>query len=176
MYVADIEERAPRKVQTNINEMSQPFWSHDGKWIYFIGGASSGRIYRCHPDGGSTEALSSDAGSFPQETSNGEDLYFLGSGNPVLKKIALKRPGAESLVEEMPAVGLFNWYVVPQGVYFIPNDASALEYFEFSSKKISRRAKIPGLVMGFSVSPDGRSIAYASVQDDSNIMLVENWN
>ena len=176
MYIADIEERVPRKLQTNITEMSQPFWSHDGKWIYFIGGKDSGRIYRSRTDGGSAEALSSDAGSFPQETWNGEDLYFQGSTNSVLKKIALKKPGAESLVEEIPAVGPINWYVVPQGIYFIPKDGSALEYFEFNSKKISRPTEIPGPVMGFSVSPDGRSIAYAIGQSDSDIMLVENWN
>ncbi len=176
VYIADIEERVPHKVQTNINEMSQPFWSHDGKWIYFIGGANAGRIYRCHPDGGSAEALSSDLGSFPQEAWNGEDLYFLSSGTPVLKKISLKKAGAESVIEEMPPVELLNWYVVPQGIYFIPNDALVLEYFEFSSKRISRRVEITGPMMGFSVSPDGRSIAYASVQEDSDIMLVDNWN
>src|SRR5215472_9475659 len=41
VYIADIEERVPHKLRSNIEEMSQPFWSHDGKWIYFIGGASS---------------------------------------------------------------------------------------------------------------------------------------
>ena len=76
VYVVDIAERVPRKLATNLADASQPSWSRDGKSIYFIAGGSPGRIYRCAPDGGGAVALSTGNGSFPQESFDGETVYF----------------------------------------------------------------------------------------------------
>jgi serine/threonine protein kinase len=38
IYVVDATERVSRKLNTGTDEASVPSWSHDGKWIYFIGG------------------------------------------------------------------------------------------------------------------------------------------
>jgi serine/threonine protein kinase len=55
LYIVDIAERVPRKLSTSTREASVPSWSHDGKWIYFIGGGDEpggGRIFRVAPEGG----------------------------------------------------------------------------------------------------------------------------
>ena len=179
VYIVDIEERVPHRVRTNIDEMSQPSWSHDGKWIYFVGGVDSGRIFRCPVEGGQAEALSSQPGSIPQEAPARDEIYFVTNlvGDSTLKVISLKKPGTESTVEGMPSVNFSNWVVVPGGIFFLPNDRWSLEYFDFASRKISHLVEISGEpVMGISVSQDRRSLVYARLQQaDSDIMLVEHW-
>jgi Tol biopolymer transport system component/DNA-binding winged helix-turn-helix (wHTH) protein len=179
VYIVDSEERVPHRLLTNVEEMSQPSWSHDGKWIYFIGGASSGRIFRCSAEGGKAEALSSQDGSFPQEAFGGDEVYFVTNlvGNPRLKVISLKKPGIESMVEGMPSVNFVDWAVVPQGIYFLPSDEWSLEYFAFAAHKVNRLMEISSEpVMGISVSRDQHWIIYSRLQQaDSDIMVVEPW-
>src|SRR6266436_1147303 len=37
VYIADTSTRVPHKLPTNVREISDPEWSHDGNWIYFRG-------------------------------------------------------------------------------------------------------------------------------------------
>ena len=179
VYIADIEERVPRRLRTNLEEMHQPFWSHDGKWIYFVGGPSSW-IYRCPAAGGDAEVLSRQTGAFPQESFGGDQVYFAANaaGNPTLMVISLKKPGSESMVEGMHSINLADWAVVPNGIYFLPAGKWSLEYLDFATKKVSHIMELSDEpVWGFSVSQDQRSIAYARLQEaDSDIMVVENWH
>ena len=48
------------------------------------------------PDGGEAEVLSSQAGSFPQESFAGDQVYLVANvaGNPTLMVISLKKPGS----------------------------------------------------------------------------------
>ena len=163
---------------TNLKEISQPFWSHDGKWIYFIEGAHSGRIHRSPAEGGQAEVLSSEAGSFPQESFDGSRVYFATVlGNPRLMVIPLAKPGSESPVAGIPSVNVVDWAVAPKGIYFLPNDKWSLEYFDFGAQKVTRLMELSDEpIMGLSVSQDQRSIVYARLQEaDTDIMVVENW-
>ena len=178
VYIADLEERVPRRLTTNLKEISQPFWSHDGKWIYFIEGAHSGRIHRSPAEGGQAEVLSSEAGSFPQESFDGSRVYFATVlGNPRLMVIPLAKPGSESPVAGIPSVNVVDWAVAPKGIYFLPNDKWSLEYFDFGAQKVTRLMELSDEpIMGLSVSQDQRSIVYARLQEaDTDIMVVENW-
>ena len=47
VFIVDIDERAARKLDTGTPGAFNPSWSHDSKWIYFVGGsddAMGGRI------------------------------------------------------------------------------------------------------------------------------------
>lgn len=180
VYIADIEERKPHRLRTNIEEMSQPFWSHDGRWIYFVAGADSGRIFRCPAEGGRAEVLSSQAGSFPQESLGGDQVYFVTNvvSNPTLMVISLKESGGESLVGGIPSVNFANWAVAARGIYFVPNNNFSLEYFDFATKKVSHLMQLSNeVLMGISVSQDQRSIVYGRLQQaGSDIVVVENWH
>jgi Tol biopolymer transport system component/DNA-binding winged helix-turn-helix (wHTH) protein len=179
VYIVDIANLAPRQLTTNVPEPSQPSWSHDGKWIYFIAGGSPGRIYKCPPEGGNAVALSAGAGFFPQESVDGETVYFVdfSPGRAVLMQVSLKHPGTQSVVEGMPDILPTNWVVVQDGIFFLSQDDVTLSYFDFASRKVQQLLKMKDQGnVALSVSPDRHWLLFAKVeQPDWDIMLVEHF-
>ena len=106
--MADVAERKPRKLVTNISDVMRPHWSRDGKWIYFRSN-ESGRmgVYRCPASGGDAIALAKDIdGINPRESFDGKTVYFASNHDKsTLKKVALlAQPGTESEVDGLPRV------------------------------------------------------------------------
>ena len=100
IYVADVAERKPRKLVTNITNVVRPHWSRDGKWIYFRSN-ESGRtgVYRCPASGGDAVLLAKDIDAInPRESFDGKTVYFASNHDKsTLKKVALPaQPGTES--------------------------------------------------------------------------------
>jgi Tol biopolymer transport system component/DNA-binding winged helix-turn-helix (wHTH) protein len=184
VYVVDITERMPRKVVTNLPNMSIPSWSHDGKWLYFRSTATHTdveRIFRCPASGGEAVPLSVASSGSPWESYDGETLYFADrSSKSSLHTLSLRPPGADSVLTGMPAVDdASEWTVVPRGIYFVPADApKSVCYFDFATKQVRQVfAADKSFDDSLSVSPDGRWILYTQ-RDEGNtdIMLVENFH
>jgi Tol biopolymer transport system component/DNA-binding winged helix-turn-helix (wHTH) protein len=184
LYIVDVAERVPRKLSTGTDQASVPFWSHDGKWIYFMGGgddAGGERIQRVAPVGGRAQVVSSARGYGPQESFDGRWAYFAHGGSTwTLQMASLNPTGTESRVEGMPPLSFgANWTLVREGVYFFPAEAPrTLSYFDFATKRARPVFKAGGGVfLGTSVSPDGRYILYAQFDDArSDIMLVNDFH
>jgi Tol biopolymer transport system component len=178
IYVADVAERVPRKLVTNISDVIRPYWSRDGKWIYFrsseVGRAG---LYRCPASGGDAVPLSKDIDAYEaNESSDGRTVYFTSRG--VLKRVAVPvHPGTESAVEGLPST--LHWTVSAGGIYFVPDDAArSVRYFDFGSKQIRPLFEVDkDFGAGLSVSPDGRWMLYSQGGDvNSDIMLAEHFH
>jgi serine/threonine protein kinase len=175
IYVVDVFERVPRKLVTDIRQMTHPSWSRDGQWIYFD---SDQNGYRCAMMGGN--AVRVGGSGFPQESFDGKVLYSASRQlNAELIMFSLDGAFPESTVEGLPPIihqGL--WTVVPGGVYFVPMDApQSLRYFDFATKKIRQIFEAPkNFGTGLSVSPGGDSILYSQAdEDNTDIMLVDHF-
>jgi len=182
VYVADISERMPRKLVTDIRYTSEASWSLDAKWIYFVGNGqeAGGIIYRCPAEGGNAAVLSSERGAFPGQFFDPDTVYFASrfDGNTLLKRISLAHPGKQMPVEGLPPMRyVSDWTVVPGGIYFIPADLlQSIRFFDFRSRKVSEVFSIDtAFALGLSASPDARWLVYPQVDElDSNIMLISN--
>jgi Tol biopolymer transport system component len=182
VYVMNITEQAPRKLNTGTGEASVPSWSHDGKWIYFIGGGSAGgdRIYRVHSEGGQSTPVSSARGWGPKESLDGRYVYFASSASngTSLQRASLGPIGTESPVDGIPALSFAaNWTIVRDGIYFFPgDDFTTLSFFDFASKQVRQILKGQLVFYGVSVSPDQRYIVYARHEiPKRDVMLVDNF-
>jgi Tol biopolymer transport system component len=186
LYIADIAERMPRKLATNITVVYVPSWSHDGKWIYFISGGADPqrRIYRCPANGGDAVLLAAlPVGDFaygPVESFDGSTVYFATRFRGAqLYAVSLKRVGAATMLKGMPLVSLYYlWTVAPGGIYFVPADApKSVRYFDFETSKVREIFKVDrDFDVGLSVSSNARWILYTQVSEEkSDIMLVEHF-
>ena len=183
VYIVDISERKPRRVITNLPNVSRPSWSHDGRWLYVQSTAAHSdveRIFRCPATGGDAVALSAKAGFFPWESNEGETLYFANHAEKAsIHMVSVQSAGTESALRGTPAVlDASEWTVVPGGIYFVPADApKSVRYFDFATRQVRQIFEVSkGFQDSLSVSPDGRWILYTQREPDSaDIMLVENF-
>ena len=128
IYIADLSERIPRKLVTNISDAALPHWSRDGKWIYFMSSeVGKTGIYRCPASGGDAIALSKSKGNIDgtvaQESFDGDAVFFASRfEKPTLKKVPLSALPATALeVEGLPRLseGVL-WTLSRGGIYFVP--------------------------------------------------------
>lgn len=186
IYIADLAERKPRKVPTNVSFKYRPSWSHDGNWIYFVSGALGKEgIYRCPAAGGNATVISTDIHALsPRESSDGNTLYFASAADArsgaSLKRASLSdQRGAES--EVYPSLHVKNaehWVLSATGIYFVPAEAPrSVRLFEFATSRARTLFEADNVLdSGLSLSPDGRWILYSQSSDPAgDIMLVNDF-
>ena len=178
-YIADISDRVAHKLKTNIHVLEFPYWSHDGKWIYFVGYEGNGHnLYRCPAEGGDATLLFGSMDWLAAiESFDGKHLYV---SDGTIMMLAPDRPeAAPQKVPQMPDVpGLSQWAVVAEGIYCRPlGNPRSISFYDFATKHTRELFKADkDLGAGMSISPDGRYMLYSQV-DESNagIMLVNHF-
>ena len=184
VYTVDLSDRVAHKLKTNIRVTSQPFWSHDGRWIYFRGSEGIGRqLYRCPAEGGDASLLTASQDlRTPIESSDGKVLYFPGNyGDANIMMLALDRPGATpQQVPDMPKISHeAQWALMPDGIYFTtPASPRTICFYDFATRRTKQIFTADkDLVEGMSLSPDRRYMLYSQMDEhNSDIMLVDHFS
>jgi len=188
IFIIGAEGGPPRRLTTELSNDVMPSWSSDGHWIYFCsnrGGDS--QVWKAPADGGQAIQITAKGGFEAFESPDGNYLYYTKGRVPGIWRVALKEgapTGEEKLVPQLrEAGGLRYWILRREGVFFVPEEHTpsyAIKFFDFRTGRVTpiaalERETVPGLP-GLDVSPDGRWILYAQVdQRVSNIMLVEGF-
>ena len=73
VWVVDPRGGVPHKFDTDIHDNSNPSWSHDGAWIYFVNGADTGerRVWKAPSNGGHALPITKGGATFPLESPDG---------------------------------------------------------------------------------------------------------
>jgi Tol biopolymer transport system component/DNA-binding winged helix-turn-helix (wHTH) protein len=190
IFVAGPEGESPRRLTKEGTDGFMPSWSNDGHWIYFSSNRTGEfQIWKMPAEGGEATRVTENGGFEAVEAPDGRSLYYskldkheARSGSAHLWKISLQK-GEETLLFDR-AIYPRYWVVTDRGIYFVPSDWSrhpAIELFAFATGQLTEvvpldRPPVAYGNPGLTISPDGRWILCALLeQDSSDIMLVENF-
>jgi Tol biopolymer transport system component/DNA-binding winged helix-turn-helix (wHTH) protein len=182
IFVVDVNVREPRELVTSIADPGNPFWSHDGKWIYFPDyGAFYRRYYRSLATGGETTLVRDGPKAFAmQESFDGTAWYYAdGEGEARIYRDPMKggRVGPGAAVPGMPsAANVCLWAIGKNGIYFVPaGKPQTVDYFDFTTRKTRELFTVENeLTSGLAVSNGERYMLLTQLREmHSEIMLTE---
>ena len=184
IWTIGVDGSAQRQITRDAADENMPSWSHDGRFVYY-GSNRTGRyeIWRVAVMDGIEEQMTTTGGYLPFESRDGRVLYYLRERGGEL----LSRPTAGG-EERSIATCIEDWAyaVAPAGIFHIdchtpgtPRGAPrALRYWDAAMGQDREVATIDagyGLILGMSVSPDGRSVIYSRHTRAFDLMMIENF-
>ncbi len=186
----------PRRVTTSPSPDVRPSWSSDGRFIYFASHRSGEwQVWKVPFEGetvGSARPVTRGGGYSSIESPDGKYLYFSRRLSlPEDPRNAIWRVPVQGGEEEVVIDSLLssdtNWDVTAEGIYFVdrrPEDPPSrvrwvVRFFSFHERRVSdvSTLRYPPRLAGpaLSVSSGGRWLLVSQLQEESDLMLVENF-
>ena len=176
LYIVSVEGGPPKRFSTGMTNTSDPFWSADGRWIYFNTGRPEA-ISKAPVDGGAAVRLTGEGEAHtPQESVDRTRVFFYNGDGQVWS--ASVNGGDEHPVAGIP--GGVAWVPARSGAYFISGSPRhfSLSYFDVVTQRVHKIAYFPFLfaLWGPSLSPDGDAFLFSGIEhSEGNIFLVEGF-
>jgi Tol biopolymer transport system component/predicted Ser/Thr protein kinase len=154
-------------------------WSRDGHWMYFTS-KRTGRseIWKMPDGGGQATQITQNGGIGAVESFDGKTLYFgkeTGAGS--IWKMPLAGGPEEQLTDSLYRT---NFALTKRGIYYMTSPGekrtSVLMFYDLATGKSTTILPMGQPEYGLDVSPDGRYLTYAQLDDPGSVlMLVENF-
>jgi Tol biopolymer transport system component/DNA-binding winged helix-turn-helix (wHTH) protein len=156
-------------------------WSRDGRSLYFTS-TRTGRteVWKMPAGGGAAVQVTHNGGEFGIESEDGKTLYFtriLRADSGSIWRMPIAGGPEEQLSDSLYRV---NYAVAKRGIYYMTHAGesgnSVLKLYDFATGTTSTVLAMGRPEFGLDVSPDGRYLVYAQLDDPaSDLMLVENF-
>jgi Tol biopolymer transport system component/DNA-binding winged helix-turn-helix (wHTH) protein len=179
LYIVNLDGGPPKRLVTRTPSAANPFWSADGRWIYF-NTERPDVIWKVPLNGGAAVRLTGEGRFVPQESADGTRVFFYRAvGGPHQVWSATVDGSDERPVTGMPSdVG---WTLTRSGLYFIdgPPRHSFLNYFDLATRQVHKVADLPGLPMigKPAISSDGYTFFFSGIeQPEADIVLVDGFS
>ncbi|HEY7055228.1 MAG TPA: hypothetical protein VH458_01825 [Vicinamibacterales bacterium] len=167
LYVVSTEGGPPKRLTHDERRETTPEWSSDGRWIYYTSDVSNRpEIWRIPAGGGRPAQMTTQGGMDPRESSDGRSLYFLEPPAKTLlwdpsnvRRVAVSGGTVSTVVS---GIRPGRWDLTDAGILYMTGSASlapdpaapdALEFYDFTSGRVTRIGELPFAVIGFGFSP-----------------------
>lgn len=165
--MVDANGGPPHLLPTGTAGPAEPFWSRDGRWIYFLDEKDSG-IWKVAAEGGTAVRLTKNAGATPQESADGTRVFYaVQTASGAELRSASANGGDERPVAGMPVLAWADQMVPQNGLYFLDAHAMppTLNLFDPATRRLQRilelKGQLPDWGAGLSISNDGSMLVYA---------------
>lgn len=160
----------PTALEQDAFEVRRPFWSRDGKFIYFdTTRAGQPQIWKRNLQTGEEHVVEARGFIAPQETVDGKAVFFSSDTNdePLWRSDV---NGDHPLrVDALRADPLLNWSVGSNGIYFTKagKDSAIFCLYSFRNSSIQELGRLPLILAqgtpSLVVSPDGKWLLFSSI-------------
>jgi serine/threonine protein kinase len=180
IWVLESSGGKPRRLTSGPGNSFASSFSHDGKWIY-LSNYRSGRseVFRVPFQGGAEIQLTHSGGEAPQESADGQTIYFIGPSR-MLHEMSLVGGDQHPLGIHVQSRA---FQVMRDSIYYIPppgKNSSSLEIqcydFATGQSQLTQSLGNIRILFGLSVSANRKTFLYSVVQDSGrNLKLLENF-
>ncbi len=147
----------------SVNDIT-PRWSHDDRTIYFRSNRGDRwQLWKVSADGGEPQPITTGDGIVPQESPDGQWLYYTHGDGDGLWRVS-PNGGVETKVLDQPPSQYWGyWQVTSHGIYYLDGSqpAPAIRVFDPATKKTTLFAELkqmPPLYAGIAVEGEGKTV------------------
>ena len=186
LYVIAAEGGKPRRLTFEDSAESQPFWSTDGRFVFYVSNRNGGRsqIWRIPVEGGEQLAITKGVAGEGKLSPDGKTIYFRrGIFSKGLSSVGVNGQDERAIPEfaDIPVRRL--WAVAKDGIYFFVKESEQsgwVRFFSFATRRFHDVLKLdkPPIwdLPCLEVSPDGRQLLYSAVDSKiGDLMMIENF-
>jgi Tol biopolymer transport system component len=172
----------PRRLTDSTFHAGRASWSRDGRFVFYREDRADGwDIVRVPEAGGAPVRVTRSGGFFARPSADGHWLYYSKAAhNPPLFRMSLPEGLEQQVVDCVQSVSL---EAGPDGMYYAgcgpPGSEAEIYRLDVASGRRQLLGRVPAersLVTALAVSPDGKTILFASlVPRRADLMLIENF-
>jgi Tol biopolymer transport system component len=178
IFTINVNGGAPFQITKNPANDSRPSFSKDGKWIYFTSNRSGKRqIWKIPSQGGQADQVTNKGGYIAYESTDGNWVYYSKPDTTGIWKKSLPE-GEETLVFYPTWEQSYQWDLIEGGIYYIGKITSGwgINFYDFTNEKITEIIDLGETWNPYlNVSYDQHWILYTQVDEESDIILIENF-
>jgi serine/threonine protein kinase len=179
IYSISYDGGTAQRVTNDPGPQFSPRFSSDGKWIYFRSIKNGeDQIWKIPSQGGDAIQVTKHGGHIAVESVDGQWLYYTKYGISGIWRMPAQG-GEETLILDYP-VGVTNWAVVKDGIYYrhpTEDEGYIIEFYSFTTKR-SRKVfgsgeRFPSSLL--SIAQNEQWILYDQSKYEVDIHLIENF-
>ncbi|MCK5146714.1 PD40 domain-containing protein [bacterium] len=182
VFISDIDGSRPVQLTKQRSREISPYWSHNGKWLYFGSNRNEQwQIWKIPIKGGRAIQVTKTGGFKPVESPDGKNLYFENwtGENYVLMKMPISG-GNETKLFQLESGWFEGWTVTSKGILYgwRSRDDRVLKFGVYDFETQERKELFRHVRSGFrfSANSTGEKLFFTQAdRDESDIVLLDNF-